>query len=340
MPAPGEEVLRTHITENFSGNDFIEPLTELAKDLGVDTMLSTRAEKLIQDDEDNVIGIEAMNEEDETISVHSKAVVLTTGGFDQSEEMREEYAPISAGHLTYVSSENKGDGIKMGREVDAEIIAKNAVLGDRTVAENLPFDSPINMLMRDPELQKNIYVDGEGQRFIDETTDYRELYREASANGSDTFYIITDSDNHNEAFDEAFEKEVAFKADTLEELANQLDVDETNFVETVTQYNEMIEDGEDTEFGKDAEALDAVDAEEYYALPFKPITMGTFGGLKINEKAEVLREDNSTIRGLYAAGEVANGQLFSQYYPQSGNSIAMVFHFGRESGTNAANFAQ
>lgn len=44
----------------------------------------------------------------------------------------------------------------------------------------------------------------------------------------------------------------------------------------------------------------------------------------------------SLSKGLYAAGEVANGNFYNMVYPASGTSIQMSLTFGRVAGTNAA----
>jgi fumarate reductase flavoprotein subunit len=63
------------------------------------------------------------------------------------------------------------------------------------------------------------------------------------------------------------------------------------------------------------------------------------GGLKINAKGQVVAASDKVtpIPGLYAAGEVANGDFYYQQYPASGSSLSLSITFGREAGKNAAN---
>ena len=75
----------------------------------------------------------------------------------------------------------------------------------------------------------------------------------------------------------------------------------------------------------------------YYMVKFYPASWGSMGGVKTDlETAAVLREDGTTIAGLYAAGACANGDFFYKEYPASGTSIQMCFTTGRIAGTNAA----
>lgn len=59
------------------------------------------------------------------------------------------------------------------------------------------------------------------------------------------------------------------------------------------------------------------------------------GGLKINEKAQVINEDGDIIPGLYAAGEVTGGIHGSNRL--GGNAIPDIIVFGRIAGENSAN---
>ena len=64
------------------------------------------------------------------------------------------------------------------------------------------------------------------------------------------------------------------------------------------------------------------------------------GGLKTNTKAEVLDKQGNPIPGLYAAGEVANGDFYDVEYPASGSSNGLAITFGRAAGTNAAEYVR
>jgi len=68
------------------------------------------------------------------------------------------------------------------------------------------------------------------------------------------------------------------------------------------------------------------------------------GGLKINADAQVLGSgavgtgtiSGQPIPGLYAAGEVANGDFYYQQNPAQGSSLGIALTFGRIAGRNAA----
>ena len=54
---------------------------------------------------------------------------------------------------------------------------------------------------------------------------------------------------------------------------------------------------------------------------------------------EVLREDGSTIEGLYAAGETCNGEYYYRLYPSGGASLLFGSVTGKIAGANAAKLA-
>ena len=59
----------------------------------------------------------------------------------------------------------------------------------------------------------------------------------------------------------------------------------------------------------------------------------TFGGLRINDKGQVLDSDLDTIPGLYAAGELVGGLFYGNYPGGTGLMAGAVF--GRLAGDSA-----
>ena len=75
----------------------------------------------------------------------------------------------------------------------------------------------------------------------------------------------------------------------------------------------------------------------FYVWYVGPVSLGTMGGLRINNEAQVLRQsDSEPIPGLFAAGEVANGDFYYKLNPAQGSSLGIALTFGRIAGRNAA----
>jgi predicted oxidoreductase len=96
--------------------------------------------------------------------------------------------------------------------------------------------------------------------------------------------------------------------------------------ETVARYNALAEKGADEDFEKPV--LHRIDRPPFYAA-FAPIRVNdSYGGLRINGKAQVLDTQGRVIPGLYAGGEASGGGA------QHGIGRASVH--GYIAGTNAA----
>jgi fumarate reductase flavoprotein subunit len=104
------------------------------------------------------------------------------------------------------------------------------------------------------------------------------------------------------------------QTDTIEELAEKIDVPVETFKATVERYNELAKLGEDLDFGKHGDILTTVEKAPFYAVKLGVTLLVTLGGLKVTEKMQVLDTNNEVIPGLYAAGNTS-GCFFHNDYP-------------------------
>ena len=134
-------------------------------------------------------------------------------------------------------------------------------------------------------------------------------------------------------------------SDTIEGLAEQLDLDPEKLARTVREYNEACQGGD-----YNPSILDGVGTrgitppKSHWALPINEppyeayvCTTGitfTFGGLQINTSGEVQDMTDQSIPGLYAAGELVGG-LFYENYP-GGTGLMSGSVFGKLAGESAA----
>ena len=114
---------------------------------------------------------------------------------------------------------------------------------------------------------------------------------------------------------ELIEQGVMIQADTLEELAEGLQIPVDTFVATVDRYNELYALGEDEDFGKEAHRLSALDTPPYYGFTMSGSMLTTIDGLRIDDECRVLDEKRQPIEGLYAAGD-CSGSFFADNYPE------------------------
>ena len=77
-----------------------------------------------------------------------------------------------------------------------------------------------------------------------------------------------------------------------------------------------------------------LDTPPYYGYAVTCGITFTFGGLRINELAQVIDTEDKVIEGLYAAGEVVGGLFYNNYPGGSGLMAGSVF--GKIAGYNSA----
>ena len=118
----------------------------------------------------------------------------------------------------------------------------------------------------------------------------------------------------------------AYSAESIEELAAQIDVPAEELVSTVSQWNEFCERGEDAAFHRPEDTLTPILTAPFYAQFCAPTLLNTDGGPVRSAKGEVMDPYGNPIPGLFSAGEF--GSLWGHFYQGSGN-IAECLIFGR-----------
>ena len=110
-------------------------------------------------------------------------------------------------------------------------------------------------------------------------------------------------------------------------------VDEKTLVTNINKYNDAAKSGVDNDFGKDASYLSPIASAPYYAVRIYVCTGGTIAGVKTNEDYQVIKEDGSVIKGLYAGGETSNREMYAYAY-SSGSGVGYALASGHEIGIN------
>jgi tricarballylate dehydrogenase len=217
--------------------------------------------------------------------------------------------------------------------------------GDRWVLDNFQKHSyPLGVMI-------NLNCD----RFVDEGADYRNLTyakfgREIMKQPSRTAIQIFDQKTVGILRDEYRIKQVTkVTANTIADLARQLELDPEKLERTITEYNAAcgtqefnpaILDGKRTTGitpPKSNWAL-PIDAPPYVAFVTTTGITFSFGGLKINNSGEVQDMTDQSIPGLYAAGELVAG-LFYENYP-GGAGLMSGSVFGKLAGASAAAYSR
>lgn len=321
---------------------------------GIETVLNTRVESLIVED-GRVCGVRASG-----VELRSKAVIITTGGFGNSPGMRAKYFPSAAQHGDIVYAVHNdapfilGDGIKLGEAIgaavtghDTGLVLPSAGLIPNSVEAFLP---PWCML-----------VNLEGKRFMPENSPYAVSgYLINEQPGARAWAIFDEqtmvegsqdkrfSDPYHtgevsQTWDEALIRKHAATgkirtADTLESLADTLNIDRFALAETVRRYNADAHAGCDSEWHKVAPKYFPLEGGPFYAIEVRASVIGqTSAGLDIDTRTRVRDVHGRAITGLYAAGEVL-GCVQGKRYSGGGMGVGNAITFGRLAGEEAAKF--
>lgn len=301
-------------------------------------MLNTEVTDLKLED-GKVVGVKAVDKEGNELTLKSrKGVVIATGGFSSNVELRSKYNSALGPELPSTNQPGStGDGIIMAEKAAANLIQMDYI-------QLNPFGDPDNGSLLGclfPSVEEMIYVNLDGKRFIDEGQRRDKIIEALLEQPESTMFIISDSkclpENgislFGEKVDVLFEKEKLIKADTIEELAEKIDIDPETLVKTIEDFNKSVDSQVDEEFGRTYLSL-KLDQAPFIANKRVPTVHHTMGGLDIDESTRVLDKDGQPIPGLYAAGEVCGGIHGANRL--GGNAITDIVVFGRLAGQSAA----
>ncbi|MEG2330492.1 FAD-dependent oxidoreductase, partial [Anaerorhabdus sp.] len=272
------------------------------------------------------VGVVGVKPDGSKVTVNAKAVIIATGGYAQNKEMVRSYGEEFPFYATSVPAGNVGDGIKMVEKIGGQIEDYPAV---QTVFLDFNSGTGINE-------EAGLIVSMEGKRVANEYS-YQYHVGDALAKAGNTsgWYIATANDP-TPTVQYAMTLDKTLKAASIEELAQLMNVDTKTLQETIDRYNGFAANKKDEDFNKPADYLYPIEGDQYYALKLMPAVTVTFGGIVIDENAQVLDSNNQPIANLYAAGETAFPGLFGTEYPGCGVAISGSVYFGLVAGENAA----
>ncbi|WP_297597914.1 flavocytochrome c [uncultured Cetobacterium sp.] len=330
----GQSVDRTHRPTGGApvGPNVIAALSESAKKIGVDIKLSTFAESLIYDGQ-AIKGVVVKAPNGQKYTINSKAVIIASGGFGANSEMVVENVPSLKGFGTTNHKGATGDGISMIKSINVDLVDMEQIQTHPTVI-------PSNSVMITEAVRGNgaILVNRDGKRFINEL-DTRDIVSEAelAQKGGSAFLIFDESVKESlKAIDSYDKKGYLVKGSSIEELAQNLNIPVNELKKTFSKYNESVKNNFDSDFKRQSLPT-TLEKAPFYSVEVAPAVHHTMGGIKINEKTEVL-SNGKPIKGLFAAGEVTGGIHGSNRL--GGNAMVDIAVFGKIAGTNASNFSK
>lgn len=337
---------------------------ERSKELGIEVQTDTRITDFVLDEATREI--RGVQTEDGRTYKARKGVILTCGGFENDLNMLRQYIPLPNTEV-YPSGTwyNRGDGVRMTMALGAQMWHMNNFAsfswnGYLTKDRDWMMTGSTNRNLKD-----FVFIGPRGRRFMYEercnfmrhgkSTWFGGIYSlmpictpawmvfgqdkfdednpvlndGSDLSGKEEFKLAGDGTNES-----ALEQGIIVKADTLEELAEKMGLDELwveNFVDEMTKYNEYAAANDDRDYQRGTYFFDdgcpiRKEIKEfelspinppYYAVQLVPKLLNTQGGPKRNEKCEVLDMEENPIPRLYTAGEL--GAIYASDYNGGGN---------------------
>jgi uncharacterized protein len=320
----GNTVPRFHLTKG-TGFGLVSPLyRECLKNPNIKFKWNIRMRSLISR-HNRVIGVAAEELRTGTMrNFYADAVILATGGFQSNLVMVQEFWPKS---LSFP------DRLLLGAGYNA--VASGHLAAQQVGATLYNMDHQWNYALGLPDPRHpgksrglpafnpdSIWVNAQGHRFVNEFGSNKENFPALLNQKPPTYWAIFDEQGKRSfnislagwTFQQTEEiilsnPDLVKSSSTIEELAAQAGLPVSTLAETVRRYNQMIEQGEDKDFGRFGPGRSPAPAKKieeppFYAVQLFPVTRKSMGGIRVDLSCRVLDGQKRPIPGLYAVGEL------------------------------------
>lgn len=316
--------------------DWTGILAEYAEEKGATFHYNAPAVQLVRDDDGRVVSVIAENEDGEYIKLNAaKGVLLACGDMGGDRDMMGYFNPSLLKTRSVAETKNTGDGQKMGMWIGADM--DDFAAGDLFpfVAVDQSGERPVSADAKSYAAVANLpvlMVDNTGRRLMPEDLPFQACsIPKITATADGSAWSVWDSAwqtkfpegypkgdylsvNSPEQIEIDIANGVTVKADTIDELVEQMGVDPGIFSEQLERYHGFCAAGKDLDFYKNPLWLTTIDTPPFYASRHVVSITSTRGGLRNDERCRVLDTDGMPIPGLYAAGNTA-GSFYGNVYP-------------------------
>jgi succinate dehydrogenase/fumarate reductase flavoprotein subunit len=341
-----------------NGNALVARLARSAFDAGVEIRTGAGVEKLLMAD-GRVRGIElAANARSEALHAR-QGVVLATGGFPQDPELRRRLFP-HAQHFSPAPPGNTGDGWRLAQAVGGQTIGSlpnNAAWIPVSLVPRR--DGPCGVFphLLDRYKPGVIAVSPSGKRFTNEANSYHDVgqaMQAACAHQGETYAWLVADHRAIRRYGLGYVKPFPLplwphlrsgylkRGRTPAELAAALGLDAATFALTIDEFNRHAREGLDPAFGKGSTPYNRylgdnnhrpnpcvapLERGPYYAVKLVMGDLGTFAGIRTDDRARVVGADGSPVPGLFAVGNDALSVMGGNY-PGAGITLGPAMTFG------------
>lgn len=286
-----------------------DAVQEIAESLGVEIRVNSKVTELVQSN-GAVSGV-LVEGSDSVYQINANQVILATGGFTRNRELVAELAPGYENAFAFTGAGSTGDGITLTKDLDTVLVG-DGMMGLSGLNMNTGYYGELGNLV----MVRPLCVNAEGETFGMETAFYGDTLKLLlDQTGSCGYGIFDSTSAYVERLEKAVEAGLAYRYDSLEELAAGQNINVDAFVQTA-QENGMTEG-------------------PYYCIVMRPLFIGSIAGLDVDENCRVLTSSGDAIEGLLACGELVFGNVFNRSYPASGTGMATSAVTGAIAGSTA-----
>lgn len=326
QPAPRGHVIQF---EGWGGGrKLVDILERNVREAGVDVRVDARVVSLIADGP-AIVGL-VVRIDNKDHYVRAGATVICTGGFCMNQDMLRRYAPEATRLANPIGENDNGSGILMGMGAGGDAIHMDEFF------TTCPWIMPESLV-------KGIFVNRNGQRFMNEDCYHGRVSRTMIDQPGDRVWLLVD----NAIFARPIELariDIAAVGETWEEVEAELGLPADTLSATVRTFNRYAAEGHDPVWHKSAKWLKVLDEPPFAALELNFATsyfsFFTLGGLSTLPTGEVLDRGGQPVPGLFAAGRATSGLPRWGHGYSSGMSLADCTFFGRKAGMSAATTAK
>ena len=326
-PGHGNSVPRFHFTQGRASH-LVLPVFRTALSMpNVSFRWNSRADKLLVEDE-RITGVVVTDLRSGDVDrLRADNVVLATGGFETDvERVLANWIPgLSLPDRLLIGSAISATG--SGHDMATDAGAALARIDRHYIYVNGLIDP------RDPEQSHaltaandhSVWVNAAGRRFTNEAGFDKDILVDLLQQEPSTYWMVFDEasrasfgvrgaawlKNPSDQHPILDNSRVTSRAQTLGELAAMTGLPAEALVQSVQQFNAMIDAGEDTAFGRFAigdNVPPKIQQPPFYAVQMFPMTRKNMGGVAIDGQARALDTSGRVLPGLFAVGEV-NGSL-------------------------------
>jgi len=347
---------RTWHCPTEGGAEVVRVLHQQCAQLGVRVLIQTPATKILTDETGNIAGVLAKSK-DKNYKINCRSVIIGSGGYAGNKELLQKYYPTYHENMYNDGVPNMGDGLLMALALGVDTEG----LGNLLLHPHIyPGIMPLRIIARDASL---LWVNKLGERFTDETVGNRapEDGNVVDRQPEKFIYVLFDDKYKKQMIadwkipEKGWLKGIDLKnldddlrgevekggvkiSDSWGEIAGWIGAAPEILEATLAEYNHSCEQGYDEVFLKDKKYLKKLATPPYYAVKCVLSFLTTIGGIKINHKMEVLK-DNKPFAGLYAGGDAVGGwetDTYCMVLPSS--ALGFALNSGRIAGENAYEF--